>query len=72
MSKLRIHKLVLSAAVALMSSGCALPDYYTPGGYSSTYQHRLSDSKTEWTIDKERSVWQDVCGKVKSVCIPER
>ncbi len=35
-------------AGSLASSGCILPDYYHPGGYSSTSFERLEESQVEW------------------------
>lgn len=39
-------------ASSLGSSGCMLPDYYHPGGYSSTSLKRLEDSQVEWEDSK--------------------
>ncbi|MHC4875369.1 MAG: hypothetical protein ACYTGL_02650 [Planctomycetota bacterium] len=35
-------------AGSLAESGCMLPDYYHPGGYSSTSIDRLEESQVEW------------------------
>ncbi len=37
---------------SLGSSGCMLPDYYHPGGYSSTSLKRLEESHVEWEDSK--------------------
>jgi hypothetical protein len=37
---------------SLGGSGCMLPDYYHPGGYSSTSLKRLEESQIEWEDSK--------------------
>lgn len=39
-------------ASSLCTSGCMLPDYYHPGGYSSTSLKRLEESQVEWEDSK--------------------
>lgn len=39
-------------ASSLGTSGCMLPDYYHPGGYSSTSLQRLEESQVEWEDSK--------------------
>lgn len=43
----RLTVLILIAG-SLSGSGCMLPDYYQPGGYSSTSLKRLDESQVEW------------------------
>jgi|GEM_PF-2342467 len=47
----RLTVLILFAS-SLGSSGCMLPDYYHPGGYSSTSLKRLEESQIEWEDSK--------------------
>ena len=47
----RLTALFLFAS-SLGSSGCMLPDYYHPGGYSSTSLKRLEESQVEWEDSK--------------------
>ncbi len=47
----RLTALFLFAS-SLGSSGCMLPDYYHPGGYSSTSLERLEESQVEWEDSK--------------------
>ena len=35
--------------MGLAVSGCMLPEYYTPGGYSSTSEQRLQESSIDWS-----------------------
>lgn len=37
-------------ALSLLSSGCQLPDYYRPGGYSSSYQRLQELPPTEFAV----------------------
>ena len=39
----------MAAVIGLAASGCMLPDYYTPGGYSSTSSQRLQESTIDWS-----------------------
>ncbi len=35
-------------------AGCVVPDYYTPGGFSSTYHKRVYGTETEFAVPVER------------------
>ena len=52
-----IQRLVIAAAILIAStaSGCVVPEYYTPGGYSSTCRHRLQESSIVWA--QAPNVW---------------
>lgn len=57
------HFALLILLGLLSASGCALPDYYTPGGYSSTYHRRLEESTVAWA-DKP-SFWKSAAGRCR-------
>jgi hypothetical protein len=49
-----------SPVVALAVSGCMLPEYYTPGGYSSTCEQRLQESAIDWSQIPEGTMRQSI------------
>jgi len=47
---------LITATVAVMTlatSGCVLPEHYTPGSYSSTCRQRLQESTIDWSQTSE-------------------
>jgi hypothetical protein len=49
---LRMSLLLL---VVLTSAGCALPDYYTPGGHSSTARKRMNEARFSCEMQPDTS-----------------
>lgn len=45
---LRLRTVLFLIVAAPAASGCMLPEYYHPGGYSSTSLKRLDESHVEW------------------------
>lgn len=56
------HVLLLLTGI-LTVSGCVLPDYYTPAGYSSTQHRRLSESTVVWPEPEPDSSQRDTLRK---------
>jgi len=38
---MRVGRVLLGLAATMALGGCMLPDYYSPGGFSSTYHKRV-------------------------------
>jgi hypothetical protein len=57
---IRRLKVAAATVVALAVSGCMLPEYYTPGGYSSTCEQRLQESAIDWSQIPEGTMRQSI------------
>ena len=57
-----VRRLATVAAIllAISASGCMLPEYYTPGGYSSTARQRLEESSIDWSVTPEGKMRQSI------------
>lgn len=57
-----VRRLATVAAIlfAITASGCMLPEYYTPGGYSSTCRQRLEESTIDWSQTPEGKMRQSI------------
>lgn len=44
----RTSLLIAGGLFMISTGGCALPDYFHPGGYSSTARQRLHESHVNW------------------------
>ena len=64
-----MHVAAFTIISLLMCGGCATPEYYTPGGYSSTYHKRLSESETVWSSERKLPLWKSTWTRCRDTCL---